>query len=311
MNKPFHYRGYGLTVASDFELPEMTPADPVTPDVTIHQGDIARQAREATIFPVKAHAGCYMSPAGPMLSVGDTADFLVRNGNRIDVTLQPDADPATMRLFLMGSCMGLIFHQRGELVLHGAAIGRGDKVSVFVGDSGAGKSTLAAHLGRRGYAVLSDDTLPLRRGRDGGFVAWPGSSAFKLWRVALEGMGMDAAGLAEVGARQDKYYMQNPNTAPDQPHDLVEIITLEQTENSVPTLTALDGAEALSAVAQNVYRHEFAGLLDREADQFRQSAELLAACRVLRLNRPWGADRIDECIDFLEVHWRTGNSAMR
>ncbi|MEM1162867.1 MAG: hypothetical protein AAGJ28_18230, partial [Pseudomonadota bacterium] len=183
-------------------------------------------------------------------------------------------------------------------------IRRGDAISVFVGDSGAGKSTLAAHLGRQGFAVLSDDTLPLSPRADGQYQAWPGSSMFKLWRASLDGLGEGTEDLPSVGARQDKYYYRNPATAPDQPLPLREVIALEKGDvDAPPKLIREDGLKALSIIADNAYRPEFASLLDQQDAHFKRCAAVSGTVAAYRLIRPWDPARMGETIALLEDHW--------
>jgi len=75
--------------------------------------------------------------------------------------------PADVRLFLLGSAIGALMHQRGLLVLHGSTVKVGDECVVFLGSSGVGKSTLATQLRHRGYACLGDDVCAISIGEDG------------------------------------------------------------------------------------------------------------------------------------------------
>ena len=106
---PFHYRLFGLHVLSDLPLPELAPVDPAEePDVRIILG----AAAEAT---------------GTLLEIADIAQFQVEGGREIRVEPLPGVSERNIRLFLLGSAMGMLLHQRGLLPLHANAIeiGRG------------------------------------------------------------------------------------------------------------------------------------------------------------------------------------------
>ena len=154
-----------------------------------------------------------MTDDGVLLHVDDAGDFLIRSGTGITISPLPGAAMNVVRLYLAGSAMGVLFHQRGQFIFHGAAVLTGHGASVFVGDSGAGKSTLAAHLALSGFPVLSDDTLPVLEQGDACLV-WPGAEVFKMWRDALEGLGTGTGGLPYVGQRYGKYFLENPTAAP-------------------------------------------------------------------------------------------------
>lgn len=302
MSGGFWYRGHGLLINSDITLPEFGPAASGTADITVSLGSEARAARAEADHAGATYGGFLATPAGPVLSVPEIADFLVRDGREILITPAENHDPGMLRLYLVGSAMGMLFHQRGQLVLHGAAVVHPRGVSVFVGTSGAGKSTLAAHLGASGHAVLADDTLPLVESPGPVFQAWPGSRVFKLWGDALSELGTTTKGLSPIGQRFDKYFVKNPSIAPEALLPLDEIILLD-THDAPPKLESASGIDALGIVSENAYRPEYVPLLGREASHFRLAASLSAVVRVLRLHRPWDASRMEETIACLEAHW--------
>lgn len=302
MGPPFWHRGHGLLFRSEVYLPEFADASEGDADVVVRLGPEAIQARGKADHAKGAFAGFVSTPSGPVLPVPEIADFLVRDGREILITPAEGHEPGMMRLYLHGSAMGMLFHQRGQLVLHGAAVLHDHGITVFTGPSGAGKSTLAAHLGRQGFAVLADDTLPLSRARSGEFQAWPGSRVFKLWEDALAGIGVPEGALQSIGSRFDKFLFTNPSVAPDRPAPLSEIILLDR-DDGPPRLTEVVGLEALGLVAENAYRPEYVPLLGQNASHFKLAAELSGAVPIFRLTRPWDAARMPETIACLEAHW--------
>jgi hypothetical protein len=209
-----------------------------------------------------------------------------------------------VRLFTIGSAMGMALHQRGILVLHGATVSRGRRARIIVGESGAGKSTLAARLGRAGYAVLGDDTMALWNAPEGltGKWLWQGSRVFKLWEDSITAMGAGTEGLTRLGNREDKYYVPNPGPATDAGVELAEILVLE-TGDGAPRIEPLDSIHALQAVAVNTCRPEYVALLGRQAEHFRQCGELARDVAISRLIRPWGMSRIDETLELVLSRW--------
>ena len=209
----YWYRAFGQLIRADFEIPEYRPHREGVPDISIRLGDAPRRVREHLETVKPQICGGHLTDDGVLLHFQDAGDFLIRNGNEITVAPLPGASMNVVRLFLAGSAMGVLFHQRGQYIFHGAAVLTEQGASVFVGESGAGKSTLAAHLAHAGFPVLSDDTLPLFE-RDGGYVVWPGAETFKMWRDALAGLGTGTDGLPFVGQRYGKYFLTNPVPAP-------------------------------------------------------------------------------------------------
>jgi hypothetical protein len=114
MQHPYSYTVHSLTIASELELPELTPLedDPgATPDVRVRIGELSPdlQALEPDIPDFVSTA------SGHLLVVPDAARFVVRQDNEVIIEIVDNADLALLRLYLFGSVMGLICHQRGLL----------------------------------------------------------------------------------------------------------------------------------------------------------------------------------------------------
>ncbi len=303
----YGYRGYGLSLVSELELPEYLPA-PVAddPDIRISLDAGALDAWEGGAGTVGEFIPA--PTGGHLLRISGVAVYYVREGSEIHISVEPGADPGMVRLFTIGSAMGMALHQRGILVLHGATVARGGRARILVGDSGAGKSTLAARLGRAGCEVLGDDTMALWNAPEGraGKWLWQGSRVFKLWEDSIEAMGVGVEGLIPLGNRTDKYYLPNPGPAAhaeaDRGVELAEILVLEAGDGA-PRVEPLDGIRALQAVAVNTYRPEYVGLLGREAEHFRQCGELARDIPVSRLIRPWGVAQIEQTLDLVLSRW--------
>ena len=304
---PIHrYRGYGLNIHSEMWLPEFLPAEHAAqPDITIRLGDpdepafaLGREAEAYDFTPLPEPAG------GFRLRITEVARFHVRGGNEIAVLPDDDANEGLLRLFLIGSAMGMALHQRGLMVMHGATVLTPQgTASIFVGDSGAGKSTLAAALGLAGHAILGDDTMVVSPGPMG-FEVWPGSRVFKLWQNSLDHFGEAVGNLTKIENRTDKFFWPNRSHAPDRAAPLTEIIHLATGEpGSEPEFRELDGIHALRLIAENTYRPGYVGLLGRTSEHFRQCASLGARLRVGRLTRPRDLSRLEDGIRLLEAAW--------
>lgn len=298
-----YYRGCGLLFCSDIELPEYTPISKPTgaPDCVIETGDKAARAAAQAEPQNWEYDGFQRSPDGPVIVVPDVASYLVTGGRHIAVSPDGGGDPGMVRLYLMGSAIGMMFHQRAQVVLHGAAVIGSRGVTLFTGASGVGKSTLAAYLASRGHQVLGDDTLPLVINQDGVPSAWPGARVFKLCEdTAAAVPGTEQTAIADS---YEKVFVRNTAPAPDHPVPLREIVLLERGDGA-PTLTGVQGLEAVALIARNTYRPEYLRLLGAEARHFQQITALSAHVDVYRLTRPWDAARMDETLALLDAHWR-------
>jgi hypothetical protein len=139
----FRYSGFGLTIHSELELPDLPPGGP-DPDVAISFGKVPTTKRTVTLqeeFAVNSHAGT----------------FHIRHGREIVMDPRPDVDYELLRIVLLGRMMAFLMRQRGWLSLHASGVAMDRGVALFLGASGSGKSTTAAAFHSRGHRVITDD----------------------------------------------------------------------------------------------------------------------------------------------------------
>lgn len=159
------YTAFGLRITSELKLPELVlSASEAAEDVIIRQADLTAWSDqlEQTNYVIQGERF--------MLQIPGTAIFAVREGREIEVCPYPGADMDTVRLFLLGSCMGVLLMQRRILPIHGSAVVIEGKAYAFVGESGAGKSTLAAAFRQAGYPMASDDVIAVKAAASGPIV---------------------------------------------------------------------------------------------------------------------------------------------
>ena len=152
MPKTRFYKAFGLIIESDFDIAQIPVTDPCTPDVRIVRSDLSGLAPEEKKF---------LQENAIYARVEGVAVFRVTNGNLIQVDPEPNCSDSQLGVFLMGSSMGAILHQRGCIPLHGSCVTDGKRSILLTGDSGAGKSTLAAEFLRRGWKLITDDVSAL------------------------------------------------------------------------------------------------------------------------------------------------------
>lgn len=156
MSKDYFYRAFGLTIQSEFELPELVAQKPAVlePDILIHCGAVPRNTPQITLDEEVAlqHPG---------------AGFLIRHGSNVVAAVRPGTDPAVVRALLLGRVMGFVFRQRGWLPLHASGALVDNQCILFLGSVRAGKSTTAAAFHRQGHLVVTDDVAPVRIDKDG------------------------------------------------------------------------------------------------------------------------------------------------
>lgn len=280
------YRAYGLDILSDIALPELPKRAMASHP---HEVRIALATTPATS---ELQGGPYAfhrtGPDAFRMHIPEAADFTVAGGTRIDIAPLPDHDPGLLRLFTIGSAIGMLLHQRELLVMHASAVLRDGKATLFIGDSGSGKSTTAAQFAQAGHPVLADDVMPVFLDTNGHAVVRTGSQSFKLWGNSLDALGLPSGGLQEVANRADKFHVPNPLPAADLDYPVGRIVYLEpvaEAHTGIPPIQRLLGIEALREIAANTYRPEYLDLLGRRAAHFQQCARLAEQVPMFRLRR--------------------------
>lgn len=266
-------RLFGLTIAGELPLPGLIQAPAGAPiDVTISRGKLGSDAD---------------------LIIPEAGSFTVRDGREIVVDALPGVPDRNIRLFLLGSAMGLLLHQRGLFPLHANAVSLNGCAIAVAGASGAGKSTLAAWFSRSGLKLIGDDVLALKP-TPNGMVALPGLPRVRLWREALDSFGLGSEGLepSYVDGEYDKWdFPISLNSIASERLPLGAIYVLA--EGPEIAIRKLGGAASAEALFDHTYRGAFVERAGGTAGHWRTVAALAGSIPVFSLERPRDLSRLE------------------
>ena len=247
-----------------------------------------------------APAAMNASPDCFDLTIPGVARYRVERGEAVAIAPVDGADSDAVRLFLLGSALGALLHQRGVLPLHGAAVRTDKGYLVIVGTSGSGKSSLSAALGQRGWAVASDDISAVRI-IDGQACVAPGYPERKVWPDVLAMLGDDAdqyprvrAGLEKRRVPIDKF---SGDTAP-----LVAVIGLVASAVDEPIFTPINGGLQMMVLKHHTYRPSLSVPLGAHRDHFATITTIASQSRMWQLERPRAGITPAALADALESH---------
>ena len=285
---PHIYRLFGLDLTSDLEFPELAPRDGTTGSgAEISLGLVDPAASGPDPEPVEG---------GAVFTIPDVARYAVLEGRRIIVDPADGADPRNVRLYLLGSAMGLLLHQRGVLPLHANAVEIGGQAFAFMGPSGAGKSTLAAWFHDQGFQVIADDVCAIHF--DGLSHPWvsQGLPRLRLWKSALDATGRGDEQFQRSYAGDDQWdKFDVPLLQPDKVSDLLPlaaIYLLHEGEKFV--IESIEGVAAADALFANTYRGQYIDGAQQARKHWESSLKLIAATPIFSVSRPWGFSNFDE-----------------
>jgi hypothetical protein len=284
------YSAFGLVIDSELPLPELPPAPGDAPaDVAIRYG-VAGQSNLIT-------------PEEVNLVIQEVGAYRIRGGTEIWIAPVEATSERNIRLFLLGSALGAIVHQRGLLPLHANAIEIGGRAVAFMGHSGAGKSTMAAWFLDRGHRVLADDVCVVSSD-EAGVIAYPGIPRLRLWREALEHSGRTTDAFELAFDSMDKWNVPTPAASQSGPIPLAHVYLLSKAGESGPQIVRLSGVAAIDALVANTYRGRYLAPMGGTKRHLMACLALAKAVPLFSASRTWGFETYDEQAALLERHAR-------
>ena len=283
---PFRYRYFGTTFLSEVELPELYPFEFEQPQVTVQIGEIPLHLEKPSAKGVLFEA----SPGDFLLRLPSIGSYRVTEGKRITIMPEKGAQPEKFRLFLLGSVMGALFHQRNRLPMHGTTVIKGSFAVCILGNSAAGKSTLGACLTVfRNFKHLADDISVLHIGSQNKLEMFPGQRVYKLWKDVADRL-YPGHRFKKVRPELEKYYV--PLSLHDELQNSFEISTvliLNPRNEKEFHLEEIRGAKKLFELRNHVYRDPLInglGLAEHHFDHLSLLAEQAKTYRLYRPQRP-------------------------
>lgn len=295
------YRVSGLAVDSDIALPSFAESERTDKaDIVVHAGEVPDHIEDARLI----GPNWYLTQDRIVLGIPGVVRMLMHGGGTLTYSVEPGAHPEEVPIFLTGTGIGILLHQRGAIVLHASAVRVGDHAVLFCGPSGEGKSTLAAALGEAGYDLVADDFCRIELREGAAPLVYPDGRQMRLWEDATEGLGIAARRGAQVRSAIRKFYVA-PRTVTSRPLPIGAIYALREARAPfAPGLHIPNPVDAALIVRRNAYRP----LLVREMNQKRLYFE--AATRLVRdvdirlLARPLAFAAIPDAVAALQTHWR-------
>jgi len=290
----FHYHAFGLNISSELELPPLMPAkDVVNADVTIRRCEVAESGLES---PEKSTPFFQCAKDALWLYVPEIARFLVVDGCTISVDAIA-ADEQSIRLFLLGSCLGAILHQRGLLVLHANAIRFGDHCVVFASASGQGKSTLAAAFHKLGHEILTDDVCAIN---ENGCVS-PGYPQLKLWNDTLARLEIDKTDLNKIRLQVEKFAYPIKSSFKQEPLPVKAVYILGSNNRDEFEFEEVKGMKKFQPLKNQTYRKGYLDGMELNAGHLKLCGNIAGKVHLVRISRPNQGFKLKQLVEHIQT----------
>ncbi len=231
------------------------------------------------------------------LDINNVASYRVLSGRDILICPYEDADEESVNLFLEGSVLGALLHQRGILPFHGSSFVHKGRGITICGSSGVGKSAVTAAFCQEGATFINDDITPVTVAGSKTTIL-PVKTRIKLWDDALQKLKIEAGNLQRIRPGMDKFYLAMEEK-PDSEYNLSHIFILSIHNKNEYRATELEGMEKYNAMRKQVYRRIYLkGMPETEKKYFGKMFLLANKVKVTHILRPQICD-IQETMRFI------------
>jgi len=297
----YKYHGFGLSIASEIEFPELLPADFANADVTIALGKTPDKLETGDII-TTAFSG--INSHEYLLNIKDTCRYYASNG--CSIIAEPDAgmDDHSIRLFLLGTIMAAILYQRGNIPFHASAIVKDGKLTLFAGDSGAGKSTLLAALATKGHTIFTDDicVLQYNASQDKDVLGTASYPMIKLWEDAIGQLDSNKYTrdfkIRPQMTKYGQFFYESFNTQ-SLPVDKIFVLSPQSSAKEI-TIKKLDPIPAFKQLEKQAYKYELIAHTQLRSMLFTVLSRLAIQADVLEVIRPTDASAVATLADAIE-----------
>jgi len=313
------YQIHNLVIASSFHLPELITIEPRREDIFIAEGMVPKTLKKvdgvkcgvvfANFINYELLDNCLL------LTIENVGRFLIKDAHSITFERFEGVEDDTIRLYLLGTCLGILLIWRGVFPFHGSTIHTEYGAAMFIGESGEGKSTLAAKFFREGHDVLTDDVCVVRLKENSAVWAYPSVRRIKLWEDSIFTLGYEDSNCVSIMPNWDKKQLSLPTEVTQNPKQLTVIYKLSPDKNNQLKIETLYGHEKLMTLMENTFRLMGVELFNKQNEHFKFCSSVAQALPVKLLKRPVDSFDIDDLYylimdDLKTISLERGNSLL-
>ena len=271
------YEVYGLTIETNIDFKELRKAkEKSKADILVQKGQVSDEIKK------RVNEGCSFEFNDKLVwySLKNVGIFSVENGIKITIDAYEGANEEDIRIYTLGTAMGVLLTQRGQIAIHGGTVTVGNKGITVLGDMGAGKSTLLAALRLDGSKFISDDVSVVN------FDSKKNPIDLNKYKI--------------IDESREKYALPLEDNFSDEAMPLSMLCKIEVANVKEVKIRKVVGKESLDILLNNIYRKEIFNYLKMKSEYFKQCLDILKKVPVYVLTRPEGQFSVDQQIDLIK-----------
>lgn len=297
MDKFFKYKTYGLNILSEFEISELNNKESETSDidVIIKFDNIPREIKAK----IKNGQTNGYEENIVWIDISNIAKYLIKDGNTIIIEPYDDVDFNKIKLYLLGTCFGIILIQRKTIAIHGAAIDMDGKGIIISGQKGAGKSTLSSKLMMKGAQLVADDVSVIT-GKEKYNIEYAYDGQ-KICHDTMKILGYNYSDFEAIDINGEiKYKVKSSRIRTEKPVNLNMIFIFKIDSVDKVMINRLKGIEKFENVFNNIYRLHLILNLGVNNESIKKTMDIVKSTTVYEIIRPKHKFTIDEIVEIIE-----------
>lgn len=293
------YKVYGLNIKSEMIIPELTILEDSERD-NIDVKIVYKEMHEDISKLIEKGINAHYKKQRMWFHIKGVASYCICNGNEITIDICENSDPQLVKVYILGSVLGMILLQRNIVAIHGGSIVIDDKGCIFTGDKGAGKSTLTTALRQRGYKFVSDDVAAIKMNKVN--MINPGFGYQKLCEDTMEKLGYDTSKYEPFRSDMNiKYIVPALDSFVKEEVPFKAVFELTVGEVDSVKIEEITGIEKIQNFMKNIFRIEmlhYSGGISTE--YFKKCVEIAKEIKYYKIIRPKDKFTVDEQIAIIE-----------
>lgn len=300
----YYYRVYGLNIESTIEIPEFEIIDRdlgknshINIDVKLSYGVVKDEIKEA----IEQGRVANYEKLDMWFYIKNLAIFHIYNGDTVVIEPCKDAELKMVKIYVMGSVLGMVLLQKNVVAIHGGGIVIDGKGCIFTGDKGAGKSTITTAFRKKGYKFISDDVCSIDVGEVN--TINHGFGYQKICEDAMEKLGYNVDDYVPFRGdlNVNKYIVPAFDEFTKEDVPLEAVFELKVGDVDDVKIEEITGADKINNIIKNIFRIEMLYYSDGISPiYFKKCIKIAKNTKFYKISRPRNVFSVDRQIEIIE-----------